>query len=390
GYGGGGPGEGTESEGRIIGWDIPTRKQRFRRRLTYQGSERDLAISPDANMLAVPQVKRQPMHLEDAETGERLLTFPILKGQTNPLLFSQDGRLLFSNTSSPALAPVKGHIQTLRLWEVLTARELLGWPVSIYLIATAAFSPDGRLIAMIAPREERIPPQEEQIILWDLRMGKELHRFKGYGSSVTSLAFSPDGRRLVSGLFNSTLLVWDVPLPEKPAGKLVAEGAAKAWADLGGKDAARAYHARWALASAPEEALPQLSKHLHPARPADPQHLRQLLADLESEQFTVREKAQEALAKLGDLAEPTLRQTLTNKPTLEVRRRVQGLLERLRGPVSQPEMLQSLRAVAVLEDIGTTKARRLLEELAKGAPEARLSREAKASLQRLERRLLRK
>src|SRR5262249_61660266 len=88
----------------------------------------------------------------------------------------------------------------------------------------------------------------------------------------------------------------------------------------------------------------------------------------------------------GERAEPALRQTLANKPTLEMRRRVQAVLEHLRGPVTRPELLQSLRAVAVLEDIGTPEARKLLDELTKGAAESRLTREAKASLQRLERR----
>lgn len=93
------------------------------------------------------------------------------------------------------------------------------------------------------------------------------------------------------------------------------------------------------------------------------------------------------MQKLGDLAESALRQTLAKKPTLEVRRRVQELLERLRGPVTRPDLLQSLRAVAVLEAIDTPGTRRLLENLAKGAPEARLTREAKTSLQRLEKKV---
>jgi hypothetical protein len=152
---------------------------------------------------------------------------------------------------------------------------------------------------------------------------------------------------------NSTLLVWDVPLPESsPATKLAVEDAAKVWSDLAGPDAPRAFRARWTLASAPEEAMQALTKHLHPAQAADPQLVRRLLANLESEQLAVREKAQDGLANLDDLAEPALRQTLANKPTLEVRRRVQAVLERLRGPVTRPELLRSLRAVAVLEEIG--------------------------------------
>ena len=64
--------------------------------------------------------------------------------------------------------------------------------------------------------------------------------------------------------------------------------------------------------------------------------------------------------------------------------RVQALLDQLNGPVIRPEMRQALRAVGVLETIGTPPARQLLEELARGAAEARQTHEAKASLRRLE------
>jgi hypothetical protein len=49
-------------------------------------------------------------------------------------------------------------------------------------------------------------------------------------------------------------------------------------------------------------------------------------------------------------------------------------------------VFRSLRVVAVLEDIGTSAARQLLAELAKGAPGARLTREARESLDRLHRK----
>jgi hypothetical protein len=321
------------------------------------------------------------MRLEDAETGERVVTFPTIRGQTQtwPLTFSPDGRLLISNTSGPAPPPAPhGWGQTLRVWDVLTASEVLALPTTPNN-AKAAVSPDGRLLAALTPKGE--------ILLWDLRRGKELRHLTGFVAQVTSLTFSPDGRRLISGLTDSTLLVWDVGAPPAASNeKLGADAAAKTWADLAGADAPRAFRARGTLASAPAEAIPLLSKHLHPTPPADPQRLRQLLTDLESELFTVRENAQKELDDLGELAEPGLWQTLANKPTMEVRRRVQALLERSRGPVTRPQLLQVLRAVAVLEDIGTPEARRLLAELSKGNPEARLTREAIASLQRLERR----
>jgi hypothetical protein len=370
----------------ITGWDAATRKQLFQRRRPVMESW--LALSADVRVLAASQstnpriaklgFAKAAMLLEDVRTGKNLLTFPRLEGQTWPVAFCGDGRLL---ASSNCYRPPPDKVgkpaperNTLRLWETMTAAEVLSFPSTNFL--RAAFSPDGRLLAMTAPVQE--------ILVWDLARGRELRRFKGFDSEVTYLTFSPDGRRLVSSLADSTLLVWDVGPRDTTLAKLDTDGQAKAWDDLASTDAPRAFRARGALASSPDEALPLLKQHLRPAEPADAQRLRRLLADLESEQFAVREKAQTELQELGDLAEPALRQALEGKPSLELRRRVQAVLEHLRGPVTQPEMLRSLRAVAVLEDIATPEARRLLEELAAGAAEARLTREAKAALRRLQ------
>jgi hypothetical protein len=316
------------------------------------------------------------MRLEDLASGETLLTFPALEGQTWPLAFSPDGRLLASNNHNWKHPDKDGEGRSsLRLWETLTAAEVLWLPAANH--NEAAFSADNRLLAVAAPAQE--------ILVYDLARGREWRRFKGFDAEVVSLAFSPDGRRLISGMSDSTLLVWDVESDKIPrTSKLGSEAVARAWADLASADAFRAFRVRWNLATATEETIPLLKDNLHPAQPADPQRLRRLLDDLASEQFAVREKAQAELEELGDLAEPALRQALTNKPTLEVRRRVLAVLERLRGPVTRAEMLRSLRAVAVLEDIATPPARRLLEKLSTGTPEARLTREARESLRRLD------
>jgi hypothetical protein len=126
-----------------------------------------------------------------------------------------------------------------------------------------------------------------------------------------------------------------------------------------------------------------LKAHLRPAPKADSQHLARLVDDLNSDRFPVRERATTELEELAESAEPALQKTLFGKPTPEVRRRVQQLLERLKGPVPPGRRLQAFRAVEVLEHIDTPEAQQILEALAKGAPEARLTQEAKASLERL-------
>jgi hypothetical protein len=92
------------------------------------------------------------------------------------------------------------------------------------------------------------------------------------------------------------------------------------------------------------------------------------------------------LERLGELAEAPLRKALQGRPSPEVRRRVETLLAKLEGPVTAPERLREARAVAVLEHIATPEAVHALERLSRGAPEARLTREAEAALQRLARR----
>jgi hypothetical protein len=99
----------------------------------------------------------------------------------------------------------------------------------------------------------------------------------------------------------------------------------------------------------------------------------------------VREKAGRELEKLGDLAVPALREEWKRAEVLENRRRLEALLEKLEREEWSPASLRTLRAIEVLERIGTPGARRLLRRLAEGAPEARLTREARSSLDRLRR-----
>jgi WD40 repeat protein len=44
---------------------------------------------------------------------------------------------------------------------------------------------------------------------WDAATGHETLTFKGHRDQVTGLAFSPDGKRLVSASADGTLKVWD-------------------------------------------------------------------------------------------------------------------------------------------------------------------------------------
>jgi hypothetical protein len=203
----------------------------------------------------------------------------------------------------------------------------------------------------------------------------------GHRAFIHGLAFSSDGRTLVSGSMDTTALLWDLRgrRPVRPLADLET-----LWKRLTDADAARAYQAMLEFATVPEQATPLLRERVHAAQAPDPRRLKQLLADLDSERFEVREHAARQIASIGDLARPALQEMLKGKPSLEVRRRVEQLLHDIK-PANSPEALRALRAIEVLEHIGTDESRRALEALAQGAAESRRTREAKAALARITR-----
>jgi hypothetical protein len=119
---------------------------------------------------------------------------------------------------------------------------------------------------------------------------------------------------------------------------------------------------------------------------ADLAEARRFIAQLDDDAFAVREKAFGRLKGLGPSAVPALRQALAKDPPPETRRRIADLLDKQRDVPASGDHLRMLRALGVLEHSGTPEARRLLEELAAGVPDAPQTQEARAVLARLIRR----
>jgi hypothetical protein len=222
--------------------------------------------------------------------------------------------------------------------------------------------------------------------VWEVASGKRRRLFRGHYERVSSVAYLPGGRGLVSGGFDATVLCWDLDGKLDPPAP--ARTPAQLWADLAEDGPDGGQGVLCALLARPGPAVALLRERLKPVTPADPVAVERLIARLDARSFAERQRAESELERLEELAEPALRRVLRGKPSLEVRRRVEGLLtklERLRFG-SSPEGLRLARAVEALERAGTEDSRRLLRQLAGGAPGARQTRDAKAALARLERR----
>jgi WD40 repeat protein len=240
------------------------------------------------------------------------------------------------------------------------------------ITGAASFSSDGKTLALA-------DWMREEVSLCEVMTGGEIRRYK-VPAGVCSVAVAPDGKTLASGCDrDATILIWDATgilhngrLPRK---RLRAEELAEFWQDLAETDAAIADCAAWNLVARAEQAVPWIRKHCPGVASST---LARLIEQLDDKRYAMRARATKALERVVDQAEPALRRSLRTTTSVEVYQRV----EKLRAKVPFGRM-RNVRAVKVLERIGTRAAQEVLAELARGTPKAWLTQEARAALTRL-------
>jgi WD40 repeat protein len=370
--------------------EVVERRLQMMHMLAMNGEGDALAISPDGKHLAWPDEEGRIALANVAagkvvrHLGRRWTEKEKEQGWVVPQLlrFSPDGRYLATVPTGQQQAPVEdSDVGAVRLWDVATGKEVqrlqVGlWESAAARLACAAFSPDGRTLALGVQGDPRVR-------LWEIASGQERRALAGHVAPVLSLAFAPDGKTLASGSEDGTILVWDVRGTVTGGGSTLT--AAVLWSDLASASAARADEARRALLRDSARTVSFLRQRLQPAALPDPERTARLVADLGSDRFAVRAKAAVALRRVGRPAEAHLTAARARVPAGEARRRIDQLLQALHALTPPGERLREVRAVEILEQIDTAESRQLLEELARGQPDARLTQEARTSLQRLAR-----
>ncbi len=140
------------------------------------------------------------IYLWDVVTAKRKGTFNGHAGAISSITFSPDGLTLASTSMDGSI----------RLWDVETGQQkqaIAGYKKTNWRVF---FYPNGLVLASKAASELASIGQEN-VQLWDLVTGERKKVLSGHAKNVSTLSFSADGKTLVSGSKDGTVLVWDMP-----------------------------------------------------------------------------------------------------------------------------------------------------------------------------------
>ncbi len=187
----------------LVLWDLETRRPRWK----VAASAGQLVFSPDGKFIAGNAASRT--RVWDAATGMELSEIgDIPAGDLRELTFTPDGRYLFDMNSDAA-----------RIWE-FPSGELFR-TFSLPNPATPGLSPARRLTtAVMAPDGRRVATAtfSGKVHIWDVATGKETMALPGPAPYMSGMAFSVDGRRLVTWGTDIALRIWNLE-----NGRLLAE-----------------------------------------------------------------------------------------------------------------------------------------------------------------------
>jgi WD40 repeat protein len=187
-------------DGSVRLWNMQTGTELIRC-LGHQGRIWTVALSPDGQRALSGGADRS-VRLWDVASGQELVRFRGTAGEVRRVAFAPDGRTALSCSSNetplrlwdlrdlPSLGPAVDINKPLRLLEGHTRGVL-----------SVAFSPDGRRAVSGS--------QDGTVRFWDVETGKQERKFERHTEPVECVAFSSDGQRVLSGSSDGLALCWE-------------------------------------------------------------------------------------------------------------------------------------------------------------------------------------
>lgn len=200
----------ASADTRLILWDARDLSE-IQRLSGHTDRISSVAFSPDGSM-AVSSAGNfngtdGSVILWDLESGAPLRRY---KGHSSnffgviDVIFSADGHYLLSAAQD----------QTARMWDIENGAVLHRLADHGSIVTSVAYHPDGRTILSGSSTMGLDSDLPGEMILWDAATGQALRRYEGHTNTIASIAFSPDGQFALSGSWDGTMILWDLNAPD--------------------------------------------------------------------------------------------------------------------------------------------------------------------------------
>ncbi|MFN8375063.1 MAG: protein kinase [Anaerolineae bacterium] len=185
------------TDGSLTDWDVTGLAQLWTVATGHTSAVNAVAINP-AGTRALTASDDRTLILWDLSSGAALRTLTGHTNQVKDVAFSADGRFALSGSRD----------RTLILWDMDENSATFGQPVRVFaarhtnVINAVALNADGTLALSAS--------SDNTVILWDVATGAALRTFSGHEAEVLSVVFSADGAYALSGSADKTVILWDV------------------------------------------------------------------------------------------------------------------------------------------------------------------------------------
>jgi WD40 repeat protein/serine/threonine protein kinase len=156
----------------------------------------DAALNPDGSLLATAGEDGR-VRLWNVAAGTITRTLEGHTAAVNSVDFSGSGALLAS----------AGEDHLIRIWDLSGNNEPRVLKAHLTGVRDIAFAPNGQFLASVGGQYRGSPLAE--VIIWNTINGKLIRRLEGHTGLVTSVAYFPDGHRLITGSDDRTIKLWD-------------------------------------------------------------------------------------------------------------------------------------------------------------------------------------